>query len=541
MIYLSPDLIDSFGDKLSTIALSNSKVFSNNHLLRAQHATTSRLVSCMINEGLVKSFVVFVDLSLDTSSNLSDSDMLVRQFASKQQKNIAPLTTAFLIVCSKSEDITYSHSLSKTSTSGKLTNPNSSAESIYNDDFNQNTDQSVPLSDSSSISNSSVFVFQLLNIPILNQASSKGIYSVGLIDPDELASTHWFIHNANEYSSIANIDSLKFSDPNIFMRETGKWLKSDINLIESICNELTSSVVHQEYRYKNLPQTPDIMTYKSIDWENSIIEGHATHPMHRSRHSIQPLQKIVPETDFKNILINFVTIERKHVIIEGNYEDSLKSLFESATKTTKLPYTPITINSEEGTKILSLINLQTHVIIPVHEMHLPAIVEKFGNLIRVLPFEAKAQGQASLRTVSPDSMIPSGLCIKLPLGIKTSSALRTITPWSTHIGPRISKILPLLNKKLEEVYSNTSTPFSQEKMYIAREIASIVHNDTDFDVSKYLSCIVREEADYLVRNNYNENVVVCAALTEKTLDGTPYVEKCLELNTHEEKINFFTR
>ncbi|OMJ18355.1 hypothetical protein AYI70_g5396 [Smittium culicis] len=477
----------------------------------------------MINEGLIKSFVVFVDLSLDSSTNLSESDLLARQFASKQQKNTIPLKNAFLIVTSKSEDISGPNDLFKTSTPGKVTNPNSSSESIYNDDFSQSTDQSVPLSDTSPISNHSIFVFQLLNIPILMQASSKGMYPVGLIDPDELASTHWYIHDVNEFSSITDVDSLKFSDPTIFMRETGKWLKSDINLIESICSELTSSVEHQEYRYKNPPQTPDFKSYKSIDWENSIIEGHATHPMHRSRHSIQPLKKIVPETDFKNILINFVTIERSHVVIEGSYEDSLKSLFESATKTIKLPYKSITIIPEEETKMLNLINLQTHVIIPVHEMHLPAIVEKFGSLIRILPFEAKAQGQASLRTVSPDSMIPSGLCIKLPLGIKTSSALRTITPWSTHIGPRISKILPLLNKKLEEVYSNTSTPYNHENIYIAREIA------------------IREEADYLVRNNENEKVVVCAALTEKTIDGIPFAEKCLELNTHEKKINFFTR
>ncbi|OLY78988.1 hypothetical protein AYI68_g6640 [Smittium mucronatum] len=507
---------------------SISKAVPENYLKKAQYATASRLVSCMINEGSVDAVVVFKNLlSVDNPPSFKIEDY-VKTLNSTQSSVDHPLNDLFLIVFPKTKSPISSQKNSY------IYESDNSSDSIFNSV--EKLDQAVPsIHDSHFEKTLPLFVFQLVKVPILKGLHSKGIYSVGLIDPQEIGSNFLYSQDFKNISSLQSKD-VTLVDPIFFMKTTGNWLGADSNLIENMCGELQSSIIHQAYRYENPPTLPDFDSYKSIDWENSIVEGHATHPMHRSRHSIFPVPELAPETDFRHIKIKFIAIEKNNVVIEGDYESSLQPLFKSATETaSQAIQAPTDIHD-----MLSLVNQNTHVIVPVHEMHLPAVIQKFGNQISVLPFFTIAEGQASLRTVSPKSLEKSGLCIKLPLGIKTSSALRTITPWSTHIGPRISKILPILNKRLVEIYSSTSTPYNPENMYVAREIASIVHNDADFDISKYLSCIVREEADYLIRNNYDEKAIVCAALTESLSDGVPFVEKSLGLVADDQKIKFFT-
>ncbi|ORX84410.1 hypothetical protein K493DRAFT_291781, partial [Basidiobolus meristosporus CBS 931.73] len=66
-------------------------------------------------------------------------------------------------------------------------------------------------------------------------------------------------------------------DPCVLLRQMGKWRDIDQGLIESICGELASSVKHTEHAYRTRKPIPS-WNSSSIAWEQSIVEGHATHP-----------------------------------------------------------------------------------------------------------------------------------------------------------------------------------------------------------------------------------------------------------------------
>ncbi|KAJ1677464.1 hypothetical protein EV182_006119 [Spiromyces aspiralis] len=100
--------------------------------------------------------------------------------------------------------------------------------------------------------------------------------------------------------------------------------------------------------------------------------------------------------------------------------------------------------------------------------------------------------------------------------MKVSSALRTITPWSTYIGPRVTVVR-------QDILSKSPYP---DALVIAGELASVISRNKDFDIAKHLSAIVREDAESLVKSR-NEKTLLCAALTERDATGQ-YVEKLFE-------------
>ena len=58
----------------------------------------------------------------------------------------------------------------------------------------------------------------------------------------------------------------------------GTSLELDAALQKDIAEEFASSVVWQTHSFENPPRAPSINS-PSIDWEQSIVEGHPTHPV----------------------------------------------------------------------------------------------------------------------------------------------------------------------------------------------------------------------------------------------------------------------
>ncbi|PVU86627.1 hypothetical protein BB561_006635 [Smittium simulii] len=491
---------------INTAERNTSQDVQEISLIRAQHATTSRLVTCLVNEGLVSSFVYLNKPSKNNSEKFpsvvqTDLENISINYNTIQTKN----QVSFLVIYPKQKN-----------TNSVKNDLNELFEPIYSASQNKFN---------------SFFVFQLEKMPILKKEISTNIFSVGIIDSQEFSYYHWHIKGFFETSSSDyDLNKYRITDPNIIMKQLGFWLNSDKKIIDQVCNELDSSVQHQRYRYENPPKTPDIETWKSIDWENSILEGHATHPMHRARSSVIKNQTIDVSTDFSNTTVRFIAIDRSKVDMFGDFEDLLEPLIKNANH--------ISDDVENHDNYINkMVDTTKNVIIPVHVLQLPSICLNFKDEVTLLPFESKIRGQASLRTVSNKDLAKTGKCIKLPIAIKITSALRTVTPWSTYVGPKLSQLVSKLEKRNQELNILNGLEIDNDVLVIAREDASINYKSTDFDIAKHISCIVRDEADYLIKGK-NEKAIICAALTETLANGKSAVVDAFGLDTIEKRLEF---
>ncbi|KAJ1670482.1 hypothetical protein EV182_008176, partial [Spiromyces aspiralis] len=171
-----------------------------------------------------------------------------------------------------------------------------------------------------------------------------------------------------------------------------------------------SSVEHQEFAYAHRQaQVPTLRSSTSLDWEQSLVEGHATHPMHKARYSLPPMDPIHPGTNLFDLDLRFVAVQRGEVILEGDYERLLEPLYKSAVPMDTA--TEADDDKRESTPVclLDCVDPSTEVILPVHPFHLPNVLSRFSQFVRVLPYSVPAKAQASLRTVSPSSLAPHGL------------------------------------------------------------------------------------------------------------------------------------
>ncbi|CAB4374654.1 unnamed protein product [Rhizophagus irregularis] len=308
------------------------------------------------------------------------------------------------------------------------------------------------------------------------------------------------------FSSYDSNDSIEEISAVELMRIFGVWMNLENDISNQLIAEINSSVQYQEITYKNYKHQLSLNFSSSVEWEQSLLEGHAFHPMHKARHAISPIQEILPGSyDFMNPLIRFIEVPLDKMVIRGSYEKTIEKI------TKLLPSPP---PSSKNT-----------ILIPVHELQIPNIESKFP-FANILPekYSIKAKSQASLRTV----VIPelNDIAIKLPLGIKVTSALRTVTPWSTHSGPALGSIID----KLE---------IDRNLLKVCKEFAGVYSIEKDFDIAKHSTCIIREDFNEL--NSDGERVIICAALVERDEFGKSVVEKVWNLDTEQKRIDFFDR
>ncbi|KAG6857212.1 hypothetical protein H0H87_007631 [Tephrocybe sp. NHM501043] len=290
----------------------------------------------------------------------------------------------------------------------------------------------------------------------------------------------------------------------------------DSTLLQEISNEFLSSIKWQTYSYENPPLAPQFIS-PSIEWEQSIVEGHPTHPMHKLRYFLPPLPDFVPGTfDLYHPQLRLVAIPRGNLHITYDFERLIEPVVAAMFK-----------------KVGKDVHVQeNYVAIPVHELQVAHIQEKFEEA-EIYPADISLNllAQQSIRSVIvPEAY--TGLSLKLGVGIKLTSAVRTISPASAYLGPRFSKkIVPalLMDPKI---------------VTVAKELASVVHTHPDGEIAKHCATIIRE-AHENVSEERGERLIVCTALVESGHSGeggeVPAVVRVFELYTEERRIEWLSK
>ncbi|CAM0142647.1 unnamed protein product [Umbelopsis sp. WA50703] len=382
-------------------------------------------------------------------------------------------------------------------------------------------------------------VIPLKGMPIIDTNGVNGLYRVKLLDPMDMLpaiyttsssspqkDTTWIDDDYTQWRKVtynyllSSLPGLSKSELSDRIDGAALWtsfaekIKVSTPLLDQIAKELNSSIVNQRYIYDHPRSLPSIKS-SFIEWEQCVFEGHATHPMHKARFTIPPMPSIEGD-DYDLALpnIRIAAVPRSSLILSGDFEKLLQPMMKIISEKTK-----------------GVPDLKEYALIPVHELQLPNIKHLFSDII-ILPEECSIPAQAltSLRSVVVPEIFRD-LSLKLCVGMKVTSAMRTITPFTTYFGPRFSEhVVPRLT-------------INKQVLQIERELASACYKHADFDVAKHCSCVIRDSFESRCEAN-GETVVVCAALVEKCQNpnsNVSLVEHVWGLDTEEKKIEFLDR
>lgn len=275
---------------------------------------------------------------------------------------------------------------------------------------------------------------------------------------------------------------------------------------QDIARELDSSRYYQYLSYQNPPACPSLRS-EPIEWEQSLVAGHPTHPMHRTRLMPSGLR----DYDWYRPLVRFAQVPKETVLLNGSFHEITRGLVDKA-----LGATGTTLDHER------------FVFVPVHELQIPNVSKLFPTAT-ILPetVHLRALAQSSIRTV----IVPQlpGHALKLAVGVKISSSLRTISHWTAEFGPRFSRdIVPRLN-------------VNKDILTIELEPHSVIFKHDDPDVQKHFTAVIREE----YQPAPDETVIVCAALLEtghsNTASGISAAEHVFGLDSEQKRIQFLDR
>ncbi|KAL1917589.1 uncharacterized protein VTP21DRAFT_3982 [Calcarisporiella thermophila] len=415
-----------FNSVVSELSFPTSSPKPRTHLERAQFACTSRLITCFINEDLIKGYY----------HTLPDNGL--RSWC------VVPIAT-----------------------------------------------------------NGDIYIISLKNPPV----GRRGVYNleITLLDPQDLM------------FPLYNVESGKIVpeyDPVSTFRKLSKAAGVERKIFEELVPEIESTVMYMEHTFANRVPAPTLAS-SSIDWEQSIIEGHPHHPTHKARCAVPPIPPIAPGSfEFNTIKLRFVSVPATEMNIRGEFLQLMFPLLEYA-----------------GFKNIP----QDKVIIPLHPLQVPNVEARFKDRgINVYPpeFTVEARVQASLRTVVLPEILP-GYAIKLACGINITSAMRTITPYTAHLGPGISRdIIPRLE-------------IDPTVLAVELEPGSAWARHSDPNYSKHLSCVFRQETSEMDQEKQGEREIICAALVERDPDANGSEESVLirrwGLDTREKAMQFLKR
>ncbi|KAF5334269.1 hypothetical protein D9758_015548 [Tetrapyrgos nigripes] len=269
------------------------------------------------------------------------------------------------------------------------------------------------------------------------------------------------------------------------------------NVIES---ELLSSLHWQTLSFENPPKCPSLSS-SPIEWEQSLVAGHPTHPMHRAR----MMPKVPDSYDWYHPIIRFVRVL-------GPFVKTVHALAQSAALSAGL----------------SLPDSDDSVIMPVHEAQLDNILSKFPDVEALDPaINVRAEAQCSIRTVSIPEL--PGMALKLAVGVKISSSLRTISHFTANFGPRFSEeIVPKL-------------AINPELLAVETEPSTAVYKCANPDDAKNFTAVLRKTYSPAP----NEAVITVAALLETGHAGAPpgvsAIEHIFGLDSMEKRTSFLDR
>ncbi|KAJ7220103.1 IucC family-domain-containing protein [Mycena pura] len=299
--------------------------------------------------------------------------------------------------------------------------------------------------------------------------------------------------------------------PLLLWETFGRSMNIQDDVLKDITAEFESSVLWQQHSFENPPLAPQFSD-PSIVWEQSIVEGHPTHPMHKTRMFLPPIPDVIPGSyDLYNAKLRFVAVPRENLKITYDFEKYIAPLVASAS-------------ARAGKE---LVVPENFVVVPVHELQVHHIQAKFPDAVIFSPdFFLPILGQQSIRSV----VVPNAyheLSLKLGVGLKLTSAIRTISPASAYLGPRFSaQVVPALT-------------MDRTIITVARELASVVHAHPEGDTAKHCAAIIREAYENTSEER-GERLIVCTALVEKGHAGEGGHEyaviRVFELDTEERRI-----
>ncbi|KAI3400067.1 hypothetical protein diail_4605 [Diaporthe ilicicola] len=291
------------------------------------------------------------------------------------------------------------------------------------------------------------------------------------------------------------------TDPTVLFRLMTPWFTSgntSQEAVDTIARQLKSSAENQEEWFhlakkQRLPTLAD----PAIVWEQSILTGHPTHPMHRSCFAQEPLEPVSPKDvqSLRNPEIKFLAVPSSDLRITGAFQTRLLPLLQKLGVTNSIPGT---------------------VVVPCLKRQIPAIRARFPRVEVLQSPPVIARAQAATRTVSLAAELDSPYHLKLALACFITSALRTVTPWTACVGPEAGEVL-------SEVLP--------ENLWVAREVASVTGSGSDFDEAKHISCVLREDLEPRA-NALGEALIPAAALAETDLaTGISSAERVFGLDT----------
>lgn len=239
----------------------------------------------------------------------------------------------------------------------------------------------------------------------------------------------------------------------------------------------------------------------AIVWEQSILTGHPTHPMHRSCFAQEPLELISPKDvqSLRNPEIKFLAVPSSDLRITGAFQTRLRPLLQKLGITNTIPDT---------------------VVVPCLKRQIPAIKSRFPKVELLASPPVTARAQAATRTVSLAPELESPYHLKLALACFITSALRTVSPWTACVGPEAGDVL---------------SDVLPDDLWVAREVASVTGSGADFDEAKHISCVLREDLEPRA-NALGEALIPAAALAETDLaTGISSAERVFGLDTIEKR------
>lgn len=249
--------------------------------------------------------------------------------------------------------------------------------------------------------------------------------------------------------------------------------------------------------------------------------------MHKARKSYPPMAPVYPGSyDLDHPKICLVGIPKEKATVRGDYEELSKKLVDA------LLAAGSDSDSNRDQVVTTLRNqYKDYVFIAIHELQLPNVQQKFADTV-IFPAQHTiyVEALASLRSVARPDILP-GLSVKLCLGVKISSALRTVTPFTTYFGPGFSyDVVPKLT-------------YDRDILTVERELGTVSYTHEDSDISKHCSSVIREAVEY--SPEYKDDLFVpCGALVEKIqrpdTDET-LLTRVWNLDTQEKRVDFLTR
>jgi siderophore synthetase component len=292
-----------------------------------------------------------------------------------------------------------------------------------------------------------------------------------------------------------------------------------------------------EHDFAYFGQQSPTLSSSMLEWERAVARGHATHPvglisvyikckfikrklmktkMHRTRWPHPPFCI----TSFSELVapkVCLVRILRSAVHLGGAYEHVqetwLAKLFGKDS-------------------IKQLLPDPDYVAVPVHALQLPVVASLFPSAEHVAGVSVRMEAQMSWRTMQPrdTSSCFAQYHLKLPVNMTTTSATRTISPYSVYNGPVVSEMC-------KSVVKDTSG------LFVCAEVASVgVKVDPASNVSaknaKQLAAIIRLNPEELLPN---ERIIPCASLVEQNVEGVSHVVRVFELHSMEKRKAFLTR